>query len=148
MTPRRSRKKKRSRAHLWIVPAVAAGVMALLCVYYFRRAPHPRRPPGVRREASLHLDRKQVARRFMRLIQQAGGEGVWIKPPAPEITKREPDEDSARVAVVPAIYERVLHSVQAEARRQRLDVALKSCAPGRDSVLRCSQIGIGFSREP
>ncbi|MGH9447597.1 MAG: divergent polysaccharide deacetylase family protein, partial [Terriglobia bacterium] len=42
----------------------------------------------------------------------------------------------------------VLHSVQAEARRQRLDVALKSCAPGRDSVLRCSQIGIGFSREP
>ena len=126
-----------------MVPAAALVVVAL-CFYLARRRwPYQRSS----RATAPQLNRSDLIPAFKRAIKQAGGADVWITSAAAQ-HGRGPSSagKSFEVWVSSAVYARVLESVESQAKRMQLSLAIDR--PKHSGVLRTDRVQLAFQGRP
>lgn len=138
------RNRRKPKAYLWVVPSIAFGFL-ILCFYLVR---HRRPQPKLSKVAAVHISRSQLVRDFRRTIRSAGGKGVWVASlPVQRETRSSGEPDAFEVWAVPAVYDKVLASAEAEAQRMHLVLSLDppACrAPGVTRRIRLAFRGVSL----
>jgi uncharacterized protein len=126
-----------------VVPAAALAVLTL-CFYLARqRRPYQR----FSRATAPHLDRSDVIPALKRAIRQAGGTDVWITSVAAQHGRGLQSARKAfEVWVSSAGYDRVLESVESQAKRMQLGLAIDRLA--HSGALRTDRVQLAFQGRP
>lgn len=137
------RKKKSFAPFLWAFLALAAG-FSIGFFFRFKRHPAPRQT--LKTPARAVVDRAEILRCFRQVIQQAGGEDVWIHPAQHRQGAAGVEQNSFEAVASPHVYAEVLSAIQREALERHL--RLQNIAESPPGGLRAAEMTLYSGREP